>query len=184
MIIVVSYVCSLKLWWVLLNKPTAKGLAKWYRGVWLGRTFEWWQHCCIQTRSSTYSCFAGNTITIFSGRGCFRSTYTYAVGFSTPVAAASTPSSVLVALSAPGIGESMMDAEVLPEAGQAGPTTMKPRSLHLLLLHWQVWLHQLQEDIKDQMMQVMKLLPRVREVSVSSMSMSLLTRMISPHCLY
>ena len=32
----------------------------------------------------------------------------------------------LGALSAPGIGESMMDAEVLPEAGQAGPTTMKP----------------------------------------------------------
>ena len=47
------------------------------------------------------------------------------LGFSTPVASASTPSNVpvTVAWSAPGIGEtvSLMDADVLPQAGQAVP---------------------------------------------------------------
>ena len=63
---------------------------------------------------------AGNTMTPFS------SDEAASLCFSTPVASASTPSSVPVALHAPGIGDTMMIADVLPQAGQAVPATMKP----------------------------------------------------------
>ena len=95
---------------------------------------------------------AGNAMTPFS------SDEAASLCFSTPVASASTPSSVPVALHAPGIGDTMMIADVLPQAGQAVPA-------HHLWLQWQVLLHQLlQEDMKDQMAQVMKLLPKRQRI--------------------
>ena len=70
---------------------------------------------------------AGNTMTPFSPDEAASDPPTpMPLGFLTPVASASTPSSVPVALRAPGIGETMMDADVLLQAGQAVPATMKP----------------------------------------------------------
>ena len=163
-------------------KPTAKGLPKWYRGVWLGRTFSndgniigcrcglfitrsvrripnpWSLDELGQVEITPQECLFGTLGTKLAvpkrvvppevlpavalppavpPTGASMSPFSpdeaasdpptpMPLGFSTPVAAASTPSGVPATLNAPGIGESMMDAEVLPQAGQTGPTTMKP----------------------------------------------------------
>ena len=163
-------------------KPTAKGLPKWYRGVWPGRTFSndgnivgcrcglfitrsvrripnpWSLDELGQVEITPQECLFGTLGTKLAvpkrvvppevlpavalppavpPTGASMSPFSpdeaasdpptpMPLGFSTPVAAASTPSGVPATLNAPGIGESMMDAEVLPQAGQTGPTTMKP----------------------------------------------------------